>query len=233
MGLENKVYRRLNPYLGFKLKKKNIQENAGYSDRPEINEVLSISKKDLMTCVDAYCAPNSHILDIGCGPGMYLSLFKETKFNLSATDINEDMVAEAKKNVPEATVYKGNFLEVAIAQKFSFIYCIGVLIYIGRTDMDVFFRKIYSQLNENGILYLNYPHAISLGDVLYKDLSYIQYSPVVIEKLIAPYFEIIEHRHAFDKRKVGYYDKKPYKSLNPDTHRTYKNSYLLIAKKKL
>ncbi len=233
LRLDDKIHKSKNPYLSFKpLQSKSTQENAGYSNRPEINEVITKSKQDLLNAVLKYCNANDRILDIGCGPGMYLELFKERDFSLLATDINEEMLVYAKKNVPLATTFHGNFLKISIPEKVNFVYCIGVLIYIGRNDIVAFFKKIYGNLTPNGILYLNYPHAISLGDVLYNDLTYIQYSPKVIEKLIAPYFEIVVHHHAFDGRKVAWFDKKPYKSLNPDTDRTYKNSYLLIAKKK-
>lgn len=231
--LDAKWSNRKKSYVHFKLNQsKSIQENAGYSNREEINEVLNKSKSNLLKLIQEKTLTNSSILDIGCGPGMYLSLLKDNSYNLHATDINQSMIDEAKKNVPNATYYTGNFIDINIHQKFDFIYCIGVLIYISRNDLDVFIKKTYDLLNNGGILYLNYPHAISVGDLLYKDLTYIQYSPKLIEKLINPYFTIIQHQHAFDGRIVEIYDKKPYKNLNPNTNRTYKNSYLLIAKKK-
>jgi len=232
--LDKNWNRTLNPYLSYKVNKnKTIQEIAGYSEREEINEVLFKSKKNLIEEIEKSLTEQDRILDIGCGPGMYLSLLKNSNYKLYATDISEDMLALAKKNVPEASFYKGNFMNISIPVTFNFIYCIGVLVYIRKSEIDDFFKRIHNHLEPKGILYLNYPHAISIGDLLYKDISYIQYSPTIIEKLIAPYFEIIEHRHAFDNRNIKYYDEQPYKSLNPDTDRTYKNSYLLIAKKKL
>lgn len=233
LGLEKSIYHNSNPYHVFKTTgNKSTQENAGYSIRPEINEVLEKSKSDLETTVNEYCVKESKILDIGCGPGMYLQLFKESSFELYATDINRSMLEEAQKLVPKANFIPGDFIELTLNIKFNFIYCIGVLIYIPKQDIEVFFKNIADTLEPNGILYLNYPHAISWLDTVYNDLTYIQYSPKAIEKIIQPYFTIIKHEHAFDGRKIGSYDEKPYKSLNPNTDRTYKNSYLLIAKKK-
>jgi SAM-dependent methyltransferase len=232
-GLEGVIYGEANPYLNFIAKKgKSTQENAGYSLRPEINEVLQKSKADLEHSVAEFCVGDSKILDIGCGPGMYLQLFKENYYNLYATDINRSMLIEAQKLVPSANFICGDFLKLPLSLKFNFIYCIGVLIYVPRNKIEVFFKKIYDSLEDGGILYLNYPHALSWLDSVYNDLTYIQYSPKAIEKFIAPYFKIIKHEHAFDGRKVGAYDTKPYVSLNPNTDRTYKNSYLLIAQKK-
>lgn len=214
-------------------KDKSTQENAGYSNRQEINEVLEKSKKDLLAAVKKHLDTTGKILDIGCGPGMYLSLFKDSDFELHATDINHHMIALAKQNVSKAIFYHGDFKEVSIPQKFNFIYCIGVLIYIPPSQLDSFFEKIETLLENNGILYLNFPHAISYGDTWFRDITYVQYSPEYIRKKLTKWFDIIKDAHALDERKIDVYDKKPYKSLNPDTQRTYKNSYLLIAKKKL
>lgn len=232
-GVDGRVARRMNPYLAFESNAgKSVQENAGYSNRQEINEVLCKSKADLQQAVTTHVKAGERMLDIGCGPGMYLSLFKDSAYELHATDINASMLAEAARQVPQASFYKGDFLSVEIPGRFQFVYCIGVLIYISRGDIGHFIKKIHEHLEPGGVLYLNYPHALSLGDVLYKDITYVQYSPLVIEKLILPHFDILEHHHAFDGRVISRYDSRPYKSLNPDTDRTYKNSYLLIAKKK-
>ncbi len=232
-GLEKSIYHNRNPYLLFKPKEiKSTQENAGYSNRPEINEVIEKSKADLLATISKFCANGGKILDIGCGPGMYLELFKDSKYVLTATDINRLMLEVASRNVSGATFIHGDFMALKFNGKFNFVYCIGVLIYIPKHTIQLFFKKIYDNLESNGVLYLNYPHAISWLDTVYNDLTYIQYSPKAIEKFIEPYFKIIKHEHAFDGRKVSSYDTKPYKSLNPNTLRTYKNSYLLIAQKK-
>lgn len=232
-GFEEKVYHNKNPYLVFEPKTiKSTQENAGYSNRPEINEVIEKSKSDLQQIVSKFCTNGSKILDIGCGPGLYLKLFNNQHYVLTATDINLAMLDEARKNVPNAMLVHGNFMNLIFNKQFNFIYCIGVLIYIPRQSIENFFKKIYDMLESDGVLYLNYPHAISWFDTVYNDLTYIQYSPMEIERWIAPYFKIIKHEHAFDGRRIEKYDTAPYKSLNPHTHRTYKNSYLLIAQKK-
>lgn len=223
-----------NPYTTFKpADKKSVQENAGYSDREDINEVLGRSKKTLLKVAGTHLKPQDKILDVGCGPGMYLNLFKDAGFELHATDINASMIAAAKQQVPAAVFYQGDLTTLMIPGNFKMIYCIGVLIYIPPTQLKAFIEKMHALLNENGMLYLNFPHAISYWDTWFKDITYVQYSPAYLRELLAPYFEIEIDRHAFDGRFIESYDKTPYKSLNPDTDRTYKNSYLLVAKKKL
>jgi SAM-dependent methyltransferase len=223
-----------NPYTTFvPADKKSVQENAGYSNRQEINEVLERSRKVLLEVTATYLKAGDKILDIGCGPGMYLSLFKDSGFELHATDINAGMIAAARQQVPNAVFYQGELSTLAIPEKFKMIYCIGVLIYIPPTKLKPFIKKIHSLLHDHGVLYLNFPHAISYWDTWFKDITYVQYSPAYLRELLSPYFEIEVDGHAFDERFIDSYDKTPYKSLNPDTDRTYKNSYLLVAKKKL
>ncbi len=231
--LEKVIYKFSNPYLKFSVQNnKSIQENAGYSLRPEIDEVLIKSKLDLQTYSKNYLSEGASILDIGCGPGMYLSLFQNSNLQLFATDLNADMIEYSKRHIPNCKYYQGSFLDIEFLETYNFVYCIGVLVYIPLSDIKKFIQKLYSILKPNSILYLNYPHAISLFDYLYNDLTYIQYAPQRVEEWLEPYFTIIKHEHAFDGRKVETYDKQPYKSLNPNTTRTYKNSYLLIAQKK-
>lgn len=225
--------KRGNPYISYvPAANKSVQENAGYSNRAEINEVLAKSKHDLLHVAQTHVSAGSRILDIGCGPGMYLSLFKDLDYELHATDINKGMLAVAQKQVSRATFYEGDINSLEIGHTFDLIYCIGVLIYIPPSSLPSFIDKIRSMLNRNGILYLNFPHAISYWDVCYKDITYVQYSPAHLRKLLSAHFDILIDRHAFDDRFIERYDKTPYKSINPDTNRTYKNSYLLVAKKK-
>lgn len=223
----------MNPYLSYvPSSEKTTQENAGYSNRPEINEVIDKSKKDLMDSIATHCHENNRILDVGCGPGMYLSLLKDKGYELTAIDINSAMIEASKKLIPNVDYRTGDLLELELKNNFNFIYCIGMLVYIPKNKIQRFIEKIYYLLAPKGILYLNYPHAISKLDTLYNDLTYIKYSPQFIEKIIEPYFNILKHEQAFDGRKVTSYDQKPYLSLNENTDRTYKNSYLLVAQKK-
>lgn len=231
--LDRKCARLANPYVFFiPDSNKSTQENAGYSNRQEINEVLEKSKKDLLAISEPYLKEGSRILDIGCGPGMYLSLFKHKPFELHASDINAGMIGLAKKQVPDALFYEGDLLDISIQQQFDLVYCIGMLIYIPPSALKPFIKKIASLLKDDGIFYLNFPHAISYWDSLFHDINYVQYSPAYLRKVLAPYFDIYIDQHAFDGRVIDIYDKTPYKSLNPDTDRTYKNSYLLVAKKR-
>jgi SAM-dependent methyltransferase len=233
LRLENRIKTFIHPYLEFQPPHgKTLQEVAGFSLRPEINETLEkIHSKLKDTSKKFLPAYGGNVLDIGCGPGLYMDDFDKCH-KLYGIDISKEMIKIASSRIPHAKFFEGDFLKIQINESFHLIYSIGMLCYISRCDIEKFFSKIHALLLADGILFLSYPHAISKWDLYYPDLSYIQYSPSLIEKIVSEKFEIIEHIHGLDGRIVGKYDVSPYKSLNPGTHRTYKNSYLLIARKR-
>lgn len=231
--LETKLTNLRHRYKNFKVDHtKSLQEIAGFSLRPEINNYLSKSHLDLQKTVNEFFPNGARVFDLGCGPGLYLKDFSTEKYKLFGLDLVKEMVEVAQRENPSCTFYQGNFLDVPIDQKFNFIYTVGVLIYFPRTKIEDVFKKMFDLLQPGGIIYINYPHAIRWADLFYPDLTYIQYSPDLIEKIAGKNFNILSHNHAYDGRKVSAYDKTPYKSENPERKTTYMNSYLLIAQKK-
>lgn len=233
LGLENKIKRYYNIYVDFKPDpNKSLQEIAGFSNRPEINEVLTKIHQVLIETRDKYLHRPARILDIGCGPGLYLKNFPEPDYKIFAIDINKNMLEIAKRENPSLEYYHGDFISTEIKEKFHLIYSVGMLCYIARNDIENFFLKTHQLLEEKGIVFISYPHAISKWDLYYPDLSYIQYSPALIEKILCSNFDVILHEHILDGRKIHDFDKNPYPNLNKNVNRTYRNSYLLVAQKK-
>ncbi len=56
--------------------------------------------------------PNDEILEIGCGAGSLASLMSQRGARVTAIDISEKMLAEARKNVPDADFYHLTALEI-------------------------------------------------------------------------------------------------------------------------
>jgi SAM-dependent methyltransferase len=225
------------PYRRFVPKPtRSHQENAGFSDRPEINQALARTHADLAKAAEL-ARPSgdsgrlARVLDIGCGPGLYLRDFPPDQYSVTGIDINAGMCRLARESVPHATILEGDFTEVQPGGEFDLVYSIGVFMYICRMDVAAFFAKIHRSLRVGGVFFLNYQHALSLWDLAYPDLTYIQYSPVFVERMAKRYLEIVEHRHAFDDRRIGLYDRAPHKSLNPQAEKTFLNASVLIARR--
>jgi SAM-dependent methyltransferase len=235
LGFESQMKGWQHPYRTFRPSTgKKLQENAGFSDRPEINEAVDQTHRDIAR-VASDLVPNRdrprRALDIGCGPGLYLKDFAPEQWNVTGLDLNSGMCELARQTCPFAQIIEGNFLNLQLPNTFDLIYSVGVFIYIGRTEIDGFFKKVHDSLEPGGVLFLNYQHAISYWDLLYPDLAYIQYSPRLVQKVAGRHLEIVEHHHAFDDRQIDLYDKTPYKSLNAATAKTFRNSSILVARR--
>jgi len=203
---------------------KTLRENVGFSHRKDVDEAIEKAHIDLQFTAKSYLNDNeeNHILDIGCGIGLYLKDFNKS-FNLTGIDISTEMITVAKEQIPYTIFIIDNYLKTEFNNKFNLIYSISSLEYVPRSELNIYFKKIYNELDKNGIVFIHYPHALCLKDLFYPNLFYINYSPNLIEKTASKYFKIISHKHAFDDKKVKYYDKN---------HYVFKNSYLLIAQKK-
>lgn len=205
---------------------KTLEENIGFTPREDVHEAIRKAHKDLNETVTKFLHKGDSILDIGCGPGLYLNDLKGN-YKLFGIDISSDMVKEAKKLVPEATIYCADFFGQEFKTKFHLISSIGYLEYVPRSLISKYFKKIYELLEPNGILFMHYPHALSFYETLIPNIYYINYSPKFIEKICKKYFTIIQHTHCFDGRTIGRYDKIRYGGING----SFKNGCLIIAQK--
>jgi len=233
LSLDRKYSDYLHYYNNFTPdKSKSLQEIAGYSIHPEINEVLQQLHDRLTEIRKKKLSHGDSILDIGCGPGLFLK-DAAADFKTTGLDITPGMIEIVKDVSPSTQTILGNFLDAKIDRQFHLIQSIGMLIYINRGSLDQFFNKIYDHLEENGLFFLSYPHALSRKDTYYPTIDYILYSPVLIEKIASKKFTVIVHEHLTDKRAVGKFDKLNHlHPINPDS-RYYKNSSVIILQKKV
>lgn len=228
LGLDAFVLKYFGMYKRIRLDEKlSPQEMAGFSKRKEVQEAIDKTHFDLTETTNRYLQNGDAILDIGCGPGTYLKDF-EGKYNLTGIDINPQMIESAGRNIQGAQLILGDFLGHDFDRKFKMIYSVSVLEFIPPSKLRAFFRKAHHLLEEGGVLFIHYPHALKYIDTLYPDLFYIEYSPRKVENELKNNYKIIKHQHGFDGRTVDLYDPKPYE---PGV-RTFKNGYLLIALRK-
>ncbi len=237
IGADRKFRDLIHPYANFQasLSGDTLQEIAGYSQHPEMKEVFGHLHDRLGEVREKEFPEGGAVLDVGCGPGLFLKDFDE-RFEKWGIDISSAMTELARKENPEAILCTGEFLDPRIATswtgKFDLVYSVGVLEYFCRSELKPFIERSAEILAPNGILFISYPHALSLKDLWYPDLTYVQFSPAQVEEHVRKELDIMVHEQAYDGRKVGKYDTSPYPSGIPNSKRTYKNSYLLIARKK-
>lgn len=208
-------------------KNKTIQENAGFSHTKEVEEALSIIKEKLKTSLINNIPKNGSVLDFGCGPGIYMNILRND-YQVEGIDVSESMINTAKQNLPENTFHLGNFIHYNFNKKYDAIYSISVLEYVPVSKINDFFEKCSQLLNNNGIIFIQYPHALCKADLYYPDRNYICYSPTLISEIASKYFHVIENNQSYDNRETCQYDLNPY----PTPSKVFTNGYLLIAKKK-
>ena len=211
---------------------KTEQEIAGYSHITGIQEVIDATHQNIQACFNNYFRDkiSASVLDIGCGPGLYLKDFPQG-IKKYGVDLSSKMLAIARKNNPDGTFYEGQFLHINFNSTFDLIYLVGVLQYFTPTQINSFFKKSCSLLNKGSILYISYPHAISKNDLSYPDINYIHYSPGYLNKAASEYFEVIQNKHISEDRSISDYDHTP-ASPPKGIERTYLNSSVFIGKKK-
>lgn len=225
--LDRKVWPSDGRWKSFKYDpSKTIQQNAGFSHTPEVEAALQIVKNKLASTLDKHVQKGSAILDIGCGPGIYMDMLKEA-YEVVGVDISQEMLQSASHKLPKNKFYCGNFMDIDFNEHYSAIYSISVLEYIPVSRIDDFFNKCASLLCSGGILFIQYPHALRIRDLLYPNLNYINYSSKFISRTASKYFRIIENNHSFDGRPACWYDNNAY----PTATCTFKNGFVLIAQK--
>lgn len=228
LGLDAWLISKLGIYQSIRIDKtKTVTQMAGLSETEEVMEARNKTVQDLKDLVKNKLQPGASLLDLGCGAGAYLKEF-ENNYKCTGIDLHIDMIERGREYVPNAELIQADFLKLQLNKKFDLVYSVSVLEFIPPSRLTEFLKKIHDTLNPGGYLFIHYPHALSKKDLYYPDLYYIEYSPAVLEKTAKKFFDIIDHKHGYDDRKVNDYDTKPY---NPG-QRTYKNGYLLIARKK-
>lgn len=210
---------------------KSLQEIAGYSQSDEMNELLSDIHNELNAVKERYLPHGGSVLDIGCGPGLFLKNFDQ-KFVKSGIDITPGMIELARKVIPDGKFIVGDFLQEDVGGSFDLIFSVGTLMYLSKSTMYKFVEKTTELLKPGGLIFISYPHAIAKKDLYFPDLHYNQYSPVFIQKLYQKDFEVLTHGRAVDKTKIGKYDTQPFIHPIDPSYKTYQNSSIIILRKK-
>lgn len=224
------IKKYINDWSRTKLDKtKSLQENVGFSHEDEVQKAINQVHEKVQATFLTYCQSSADVLDIGCGVGLYLQDFPSTT-RLSGTDLSTEFIQKGKELLPEADLRVGDFMQIHFDKPFQMIFSISVLEYIPPSQLQTFFKKIYHSLDQNGVVLIQYPHALSNKMCWYPDLSYVHYSPLKVAATVEKVgFEICEHIHSYDQRELNFkFDKNRY---DPEKEKSFRNGAIIIAKK--
>jgi ubiquinone/menaquinone biosynthesis C-methylase UbiE len=103
------------------------------------------------------CSPQDKILDLGCGNGRLLELFKGLDIDYVGVDGSEKLIEIAKKKYLQAKFQKANVLNLPFKDNyFDKVFCIAVFHHIPSQELRIrFLKEIKRVLKPNGVLVLS------------------------------------------------------------------------------
>ena len=133
---------------------------------------------------------NINILDVGCGSGNLLMLFKNQGYaDLTGIDISSEQISVAKAlntNINFINIDIKSFLETS-KDKFDLITAFDVVEHLDKEELLETLRLIYDRLNDNGLLIIQTPNAESpwFGAVAFGDFTHEWfYTPSSLEDIL-------------------------------------------------
>lgn len=104
----------------------------------------------------------SKVLSCGCGPGREVSNLVRKECDVTAIDIQPDVLTESFKKEPGASYYLADMVSFNIDIKFDYIVCLwNTINQIGFKERKKFILNCYSLLKENGKLIITSQNATS------------------------------------------------------------------------
>ncbi len=136
--------------------------------------LLGVIQKNLIETIDFPKAP-ANLLDIGCGPGLYLfSLRKKKKlkgYKFSGMDISNDMISFARLSYRKIAWKQGSIYNTKYdAETFDVIHASFLMIHLATPEIAL--KELFRILKPGGILYI-----VDVNDSTFE-------GPKVIKKMI-------------------------------------------------
>lgn len=136
-----------------------------YDDLLQDEEALSLWLKYIES------EPFNTVLELASGSAVMSGILKNKGYDITASDISEQMKDAAKKNFDGQYLIL-NMIEYDLYKKYDLILCICDSInYLNEDELDSFFKCAYNHLNDNGRLIFDMHHKERLNE--FKD-QYIE-----------------------------------------------------------
>lgn len=134
------------PYIQQQMLKEHLNAASDGASRKQ-ESILRITEFIL-----THSKPESRLLDLGCGPGLYTSLFNEKGYQVTGIDFNKASIDYATSQNKDIKYIFGDYIYTYPTGKYDtaiMIYCdLGTH---SEEDRDTLLRHIYHSLDDNGV----------------------------------------------------------------------------------
>ncbi len=113
------------------------------------------------------------VLEIGCGTGLFTrKVYAQTKADITAIDISEELLEEARKLLPEATFRVDDAMNLSFEDdSFQVVFGSSVLHHL---EMEKSLREIYRILKKGGRMVFAEPNMINPQILIQKNVPFIK-----------------------------------------------------------
>lgn len=117
-----------------------------------------IKHKKYLEIFNLFCKKlhkNASVLDLGCGPGLpFTKELIERGFKVTAIDIADTMIKEAKKNVPEAKYICISMTDIDFNEEFDGIFSGYTMLCLDPRNFKIAAKKAVKSLKKGGFFFL-------------------------------------------------------------------------------
>lgn len=137
---------------------------------------------------------DSHVLEIGIGPGWDFDRLSE-HFRMTGSDVSNEFLQRYRKKNGEADIVQLDARTLEIDRTFDGIYSNKALIHMGHDELAASFARQHAVLNESGLILHSFWRGT--GEEEYNQLRLVFHEEQELTRMLEPAFEILEiGRHA-------------------------------------
>ena len=166
---------------------------AFYDREENIEEYIRMSEgydgRELIERLKLYLPRNSHVLELGMGPGKDLRILGEY-FAATGSDNAALFVDRYRRQYPEADVLLLDALDLNIERRFDAIYSNKVLYHLTREELELSLHNQSRILNEGGIILHSFWHGEE--EEIIEGLRCVYYTEEMLERVFSPGFAVLE-----------------------------------------
>jgi len=132
----------------------NTYDSLAQEYENRVEEYRPITEK-AVSLFTPYIKTGKKVLDIGCGVGLALEIFKQKGFSITGMDISRRMIKFARKRNKNGKFILGNFLSLDVGrQLFDGVYMSGFLHLFPKEKAVNVLKRTYRILKPKGILFI-------------------------------------------------------------------------------